>query len=65
MNYMQRLIRAHFLNKKPLCVLQDPALPRIPVIGNGDILSYEDWQAHRGTILHSIIYLNAAYTQVF
>eukprot|EP01035_Chromulina_nebulosa_P024777 gene24777-32268_t len=29
---------------------QDPALPRIPVIGNGDILSYEDWQAHRGLL---------------
>lgn len=50
--------------QKPLCILllQDPALPRIPVIGNGDILSYEDWQAHRGTILRSIIYLIVVYT---
>lgn len=26
---------------------QDPTKPMIPVIGNGDILSYEDWVGHR------------------
>ena len=38
---------------------KDPALPRIPVIGNGDILSFEDWQAHRGT--HFSCYLLALF----
>jgi len=26
---------------------QDPTQDRIPVIGNGDILSWEDWYSHR------------------
>lgn len=26
---------------------QDPALPRVPVIGNGDVLSWEDHEAHK------------------
>jgi tRNA-dihydrouridine synthase 3 len=26
---------------------QNPALPRIPIIGNGDIFSIEDWQNHQ------------------
>jgi tRNA-dihydrouridine synthase 3 len=26
---------------------QDPALPRIPVIGNGDIFSWTDWENHK------------------
>jgi tRNA-dihydrouridine synthase 3 len=26
---------------------QDPTLPLLPIIGNGDIFSYEDWQEHQ------------------
>lgn len=29
---------------------QDPSLPLLPVIGNGDILSYHDWYTHRSLI---------------
>jgi tRNA-dihydrouridine synthase 3 len=25
---------------------QDPTLPLVPIIGNGDILSFEDWKEH-------------------
>lgn len=30
-----------------LHISQDPLLPRIPIIGNGDILSWEDWRDHQ------------------
>lgn len=33
---------------------QDPTLPRIPVIGNGDILSWEDWRDHQHLIGENI-----------
>eukprot|EP00968_Pinguiococcus_pyrenoidosus_P005107 scaffold330_cov246-Pinguiococcus_pyrenoidosus.AAC.15 len=26
---------------------QDPTMPRIPVIGNGDLVSFEEWEAHK------------------
>lgn len=29
------------------CRSQNKELPTIPIIGNGDILTYEDWQSHR------------------
>eukprot|EP01038_Epipyxis_sp_PR26KG_P004230 gene4230-6006_t len=29
---------------------QDPTLPRIPIIGNGDILSWEDWNNHQNKL---------------
>ena len=36
---------------------QNPSLRRIPVIGNGDILSWDDWQQHQGLLednMHSV-----------
>lgn len=29
---------------------QDPSVRRVPIIGNGDILSWEDWQGHQHMI---------------
>mmetsp|Transcript_21966 Transcript_21966/g.49094 ORF Transcript_21966/g.49094 Transcript_21966/m.49094 type:complete len:495 (+) Transcript_21966:66-1550(+) len=40
---------------------QSPALPRIPVIGNGDILSWEDWRLHQhliGENAHNLVVTN-------
>lgn len=33
---------------------QDPTLPPIPVIGNGDILTWEDWHSHREKIRDNV-----------
>lgn len=33
---------------------QDPTLPLIPVIGNGDILTWEDWNSHRTMLRASV-----------
>ena len=33
-----------------VCKSQDPTLPRVPIIGNGDILSYEDWKNHQNLV---------------
>ena len=32
---------------------QDPTLPIIPVIGNGDIMSWEDWKDHQELIANA------------
>ncbi len=42
---------------------QNPSLRRIPVIGNGDILSWEDWQHHQHMLennLHSVAQRSAS-----
>lgn len=33
---------------------QDPTLPLLPVIGNGDILNWEDWYEHRSMLRNSV-----------
>ena len=33
---------------------QDPSLPLIPVIGNGDILTYDDWKSHQTMVRDSL-----------
>ena len=33
---------------------QDPSLPLIPVIGNGDILTYDDWRSHQTMVRDSL-----------
>jgi tRNA-dihydrouridine synthase 3 len=36
-----------------VCKSQDPTLPRVPIIGNGDILSYDDWKNHQNLVKNS------------
>lgn len=39
---------------------QDPTKPLVPIIGNGDIFSWEDWESHR-TMMSDEIISNATY----
>ena len=32
---------------------QNPELPLVPIIGNGDIMTWEDWESHRGLLRQS------------